>query len=303
MQINADGTKTMETGSEKMIYQWNGDLNIITKQTEESKRVGEVLKGLKLGDANSEGSSDAIDIDSIPDTLYATQVDTRFAIGEGTHKVAYNFKNQPDLLVLLSKTCYGARIIKDEIKYLEQLDSLGIKTPGRYKQITFVDRFHSKKHGLVVQKIKGAEDIRLTHRTKTLPPKVLSNSNNQTLEDIKHLQKIFMKNPYLFVSDFQGLVAGDGQLYIMDPQGVDLHSSSRRNMNQLNALQGFKQNILKHHKRFTDKTFNHIIYVDKQLWGSPDDALKHKILSDAEKKNNKVIVVYDCQITLWRHLW
>jgi hypothetical protein len=61
----------------------------------------------------------------------------------------------------------------------------------------------------------------------------------------------------------------------------------------LNALQGFKQNILKHHKRFTDKTFNHIIYVDKQLWGSPDDALKHKILSDAEKKNNKVIVVYD----------
>jgi filamentous hemagglutinin family protein len=144
-----------------------------------------------------------------------------------------------------------------------------------------------------VQKIKGAEDIRLTHRTKTLPPKVLSNSNNQTLEDIKHLQKIFMKNPYLFVSDFQGLVAGDGQLYIMDPQGVDLHSSSRRNMNQLNALQGFKQNILKHHKRFTDKTFNHIIYVDKQLWGSPDDALKHKILSDAEKNNNKVIVVYD----------
>jgi hypothetical protein len=33
MQINPDGTKTMETGSEKMIYQWNGDLNVITKQT------------------------------------------------------------------------------------------------------------------------------------------------------------------------------------------------------------------------------------------------------------------------------
>jgi hypothetical protein len=27
MQINPDGTKTMETGSEKMIYQWNDDLN------------------------------------------------------------------------------------------------------------------------------------------------------------------------------------------------------------------------------------------------------------------------------------
>jgi hypothetical protein len=35
MQINPDGTKTMETGSEKMIYQWNDDLNIVTQQTEE----------------------------------------------------------------------------------------------------------------------------------------------------------------------------------------------------------------------------------------------------------------------------
>jgi hypothetical protein len=38
-----------ETGSEKMIYQWNNDLNIVTQQTEESKRVGEILEGLKLG--------------------------------------------------------------------------------------------------------------------------------------------------------------------------------------------------------------------------------------------------------------
>jgi hypothetical protein len=28
----------METGSKKMIYRWNSDLNIITQQTEESKR-------------------------------------------------------------------------------------------------------------------------------------------------------------------------------------------------------------------------------------------------------------------------
>jgi hypothetical protein len=46
-----------------------------------------------------------------------------------------------------------------------------------------------------------------------------------------------------------------------------------RNFFELNALQGFKQNILEHHKRFTDKTLNHIVYIDKELWDSPDDAL------------------------------
>jgi hypothetical protein len=44
MQINPDGTKTMEAGGEKMIYQWNDDLNVITRQTKESKRVGEILE-------------------------------------------------------------------------------------------------------------------------------------------------------------------------------------------------------------------------------------------------------------------
>jgi hypothetical protein len=49
----------------------------------------------------------------------------------------------------------------------------------------------------------------------------LDNSNNQTLEDLKHLQKIFSKNPNLCVWDLQGLVAEDGQLYIIDPQNVE----------------------------------------------------------------------------------
>jgi hypothetical protein len=31
------------------IYQWNDDLNIVTQQTEESKRAGEILENLKLG--------------------------------------------------------------------------------------------------------------------------------------------------------------------------------------------------------------------------------------------------------------
>jgi hypothetical protein len=39
----------------------------------------------------------------------------------------------------------------------------------------------------------------------------LHKSNNQTLEDIARLQKIFTKNPNLFVSDFQGLIGEDGQ--------------------------------------------------------------------------------------------
>jgi hypothetical protein len=76
MQINTDGTKTMETGSEKMIYQWNADLNIVTQQTEESRRVGEVLKGLKLGGASSKGSSGVVDIGNIPSLLTNKHVDT-----------------------------------------------------------------------------------------------------------------------------------------------------------------------------------------------------------------------------------
>jgi hypothetical protein len=50
--------------------------------------------------------------------------------------------------------------------------------------------------------------------------------------------------------------AEDGQLYIMDPQYVDMQTNSKHNSAQLDALQGFEQNILKHHERFTDKTLN-----------------------------------------------
>jgi hypothetical protein len=46
------------------------DLNVITRQTKESKRAGEILEGLKLGGANSKGSSDA---DDIPSTLSSDQ--------------------------------------------------------------------------------------------------------------------------------------------------------------------------------------------------------------------------------------
>jgi hypothetical protein len=45
---------------------------------------------------------------------------------------------------------------------------LGMKTPEFYKKITFVDECDSKQHGLVVQKIKGAEEIRLTVRNEAL---------------------------------------------------------------------------------------------------------------------------------------
>jgi hypothetical protein len=39
--------------------------------------------------------------------------------------------------------------------------------------------------------------------------------------------------------------------------------------------------------------YYHIVYIDKEIWGSPDDTLKQKILNDAKKNNNKVLVVYD----------
>jgi hypothetical protein len=42
--------------------------------------VGEILKGLRLGDANPKGSPDTVDIDSIPDKLYDTQVDTSVVV-------------------------------------------------------------------------------------------------------------------------------------------------------------------------------------------------------------------------------
>ncbi|CAB5497277.1 hypothetical protein THERMOT_665, partial [Bathymodiolus thermophilus thioautotrophic gill symbiont] len=290
IQINPDGTKTMVVGGEKMIYQWNADLDIVTQQTEESKRVAEVLSGLKLGGASSKGAS------GIPNTLTSKQVNTEHILGEGMYKTAYNFENKPELLVLLLKSNCNLSNIKEEEKWLKQLDALGIKTPKRYKQIKFVDKSNKPKtvrHGLVMQKIKGAQDVRLAYKYLATPPKVLDNSNNKTLEDIKHLQKIFTKKPNFSVSDFQAVIAEDGQLYIIDPMGVDTHPSGVNHASQLDALQTFEQHILWRHKRFTSKTLNHIIYVDKQLWESPDDALKQQMLSDAQKDKNKVIVAYD----------
>jgi hypothetical protein len=106
-------------------------------QTKESKRAGEILEGLKLGGANSKGSSDA---DDIPSTLSSDQVDITNFVGKGAFKTAYNFKNRPDLLVLLLGSNYPAHDIKNEIRWLKQLDSLGIKIPKFYKKITFVDQ-------------------------------------------------------------------------------------------------------------------------------------------------------------------
>jgi hypothetical protein len=40
---------------------------------------------------------------------------------------------------VLLKPRYRATEIKKEIGYLKQLEALGIKTPRRYKKITFID--------------------------------------------------------------------------------------------------------------------------------------------------------------------
>jgi hypothetical protein len=49
-----------------------------------------------------------------------------------------------------------------------------MKTPKRYKQITFVDEyFNIEQHGLVVQKIKGAYDIRLRRKIECFVSKTL----------------------------------------------------------------------------------------------------------------------------------
>jgi hypothetical protein len=207
-------------------------------------------------------------------------------------------KNQPDLLVLLLHSEGQSNDIENEVMCLEQLEALGMKTPKRYKQITFVDQstpnFNIQQRGLVVQKIKGARDIRL-RRKKYIQPmsQVLDNCNNQTLKDVKNLQKIFANNPHLFVQDFQGVVSEDGQLYVIDPQSVDLHENSKRNSNILGALQGFEQTILKRHKRFTDKALNHITYIDSRIWESYSDIRKQQMLSDLQKEDNKALVAYN----------
>jgi hypothetical protein len=73
------------------------------------------------------------------------------------------------LIVAIIKYSYWrnntlATEIKKEIRYLRQLEALGIKTPRRYKKITFIDVSvpdpNAKRHGLIVQKIKGAWDIK-----------------------------------------------------------------------------------------------------------------------------------------------
>jgi hypothetical protein len=33
----------------------------------------------------------------------------------------------------------------------------------------------------------------------------------------------------VYVQDFQGLVAEDGQLYVIDPQNVNMHADSKHN--------------------------------------------------------------------------
>jgi hypothetical protein len=43
----AKETETNKSKAIQLIYQWNDDLNIVTQQTEESKRAGEILENLK----------------------------------------------------------------------------------------------------------------------------------------------------------------------------------------------------------------------------------------------------------------
>jgi hypothetical protein len=69
----------------------------------------------------------------------------------------YNLKNQPDLLVLLLYSEGQSNDIENEVMCLEQLEALGMKTPKRYKQITFVEQstpnFNIQQRGLVVHSL------------------------------------------------------------------------------------------------------------------------------------------------------
>ncbi|CAB5499794.1 C80 family cysteine peptidase, partial [Bathymodiolus thermophilus thioautotrophic gill symbiont] len=300
IQINPDGTKTMVVGGEKMIYQWNADLDIVTQQTEESKRVAEVLDGLKLGPFNSETSSQDDNIayiKKLPTVLTNAEIDTDVILGSGAFKIAHAFRDNPNLIFLALIENDEVQDLEKEVKMLGKLNKLGVKTPKFYQKTSFTSEERLLQHGLIAQRIVGAEDLDLDENIedKRLPQEVLDYSNQQTLRDIRHLQQVFIHNPNLIVSDFQGIIGKDGQLYIIDPMRVDNASvpppklTTNHEYNLFNLMR-VEESILEHHRLFTESHTNHIIYIDKNLWESNDE-LREKLLK--EDQGNKVIVQYD----------
>jgi hypothetical protein len=155
---------------------------------------------------------------------------------------------------------------KSEWKFVEQV------LQPHFANLEVYIKLHNMKGNISIDRVSGKLN-RLIHNYDFVTTlydfygfKGLSdNETEKTLEDIERLRKIFATNPNFCISDFQGIVAEDGQFYIIDPQDVDLRTGNMRNLAELSALQGFKEVILKHHERFTDKTLNHIIYIDKKL--------------------------------------
>jgi hypothetical protein len=79
MQINPDGTKTMETGGKKMIYQWNDDLNIVTQQTEESKPICALVKVSGMIPISIASVSVSVSVSVSDESLELTQPSFKFS--------------------------------------------------------------------------------------------------------------------------------------------------------------------------------------------------------------------------------
>ncbi|OJA03647.1 C80 family cysteine peptidase, partial [Bathymodiolus thermophilus thioautotrophic gill symbiont] len=302
-QVNTDGTKTMAKNGKKIILQWNHYLGRVVGETENARRVAKVLDGFKLGGPDAEELSENNKyIEGLPKTLTDQEVDVKNPIGSGTFKFAYSLKGNPNLAFIALRPEFKISELTGEIEFLKALDDLGIKTPKIYKQFSFVDD-KTLRHGFIVERVKGAAHLLLVGkhamRSTFVSDRALRMCNQRSLKDIRHLLKVFMNNPRLTVTDFQGMIGDDGQMYIMDPADVNGYDKNNplpldRNerASNLHNLQRTEANFLSYHKNFSNKFQEHIVYIDKEVWEA-NTALKEKMLKDSQESQNQIIVTYD----------
>ncbi|VVH63380.1 hypothetical protein BSPWISOX_1427, partial [uncultured Gammaproteobacteria bacterium] len=259
IQVNEDGSKTMNDKDQKIIHRWNYELEKSTWTTQSSKNIGKVLEHLKLG----------LDDETTPDSL--THKDIGVPIGRGSMKTAYILKDHPDLLFLQLderlEDPSSFRTLKNEIEWINKFREMGIKTPKYFKTISMFGKDNQEHHGILVERI---------HSSVLVKPGRLSilkgRTTAKTLSDIQNLLQKFDQYPNLGIGDFQVLLGRDGQLYVIDPLNIHApssevlpyHSQVDRKKNIKN-LQEWRDTSLNTLKEFNQNKGMHAIFVSKEM--------------------------------------